>query len=176
MSAYRKQAARLTLIALAFVPAAAFAAMSTDEVLAEAAKLPPHVPGQYRTTLELLEIEGPGDAKELATLRQSMSKEELDNSKACDSPEESPASAGVELVQEILEDRCIFDQFNVVGDTVSIIAQCPADNDVSGRVKLNGRIAAESMDLLITVEQQDSDKRPMRMKMRARTERVGACA
>ncbi len=165
---------RLALIAPAFVPAAAVAAMSADQVLAEAAKLPPQVPGQYRTTLELLEIDGAGDSKELAALLRSENKEELKNSDSCENPEQA-SSAGVKLAQEILEDDCAFDQFEVEGEAVSIIAQCPANRDLPGRVKMVGRIGAESMDMLITVEQRTSDKNSMRLKMRAKSERVGAC-
>jgi len=168
--------ARLTPLALAVVPAAAFAAMSGDEVLAEAARLPRQVPGQYRTSLEMLEADGPAGAKDLAEVLRSAGNDEVENSEACADPEGADASGGTHLVREILEDGCTFDHFAVSGETVTAVAQCPPDRGLPERVKMTGRIGAERLDMLVTVDQGVPDKGTMRLKMRIRSERVGDCA
>jgi hypothetical protein len=164
------------LIALAVAPAAAFAAMSGEEVLAEAARLPPHVPGQYRTSMTLLEVDGPAETKELADLLRSDSgNEEIRNSDSCEDPQGADSSAGTELVREILADQCVFEQFTVAGEAVTAVVQCPPDGGMPGRVKMSGRIGAENLDMLVTAEQRLPDKGTMRLKMRIKSERVGEC-
>jgi hypothetical protein len=168
---------RLALFALAAVPAAAFAAMSSEQVIAEAGKLPQQAPGQYRTSLELLQLDGPAESQEFAELlRSGPANEEVENSDSCANPEAVEASAGVQLVREILADQCVFEQLSVSGDAVAAVVQCPPGQGMPGRVSMNGRIGADSLDLLVTVEQKLPDKGAMRMKMRIRSERIGDCA
>jgi hypothetical protein len=168
---------RLALLALGLVPAAAMAAMSGDEVIAEAGKLPRQVPGQYRMSMELLALDGPAEAKEIAdSLRSDAGSEEVKNSDSCDDPAAADDSAGSQLVREILADDCVFEQFTVAGEAVTAVVTCPADSDGPGRVKMSGRIGADSLDMLMTVEQRLPDKNTMRMKMRIRSERIGECA
>lgn len=166
---------RLALVALAFPPAAALASVSAEQVLAEAAELPVHVPGQYRTSLDLVEIDGSAEAKDFADLLRSEGKDELKNSDSCTDPALVGVSAGVPLVREILEDDCTFERFDVIGETVSAVVQCPAGGEQPDRVKMSGRMGAESVDLQMTVEQTLPDKTKIRMQMRIRSERVGAC-
>jgi hypothetical protein len=168
--------ARLALMALAFTPAAAIASVSADQVLAEAAKLPLHVPGQYRMSIELIEADGAAQTKVLTELMRSEGKESLQNSDSCADPSQAETSAGVHLVREILEDNCEFERFTVSGENVSAIVQCPADGGMAGRIKMNGRIGADSLDVLMTIEQTLPDKGTTRMQIRTRSERVGECA
>lgn len=168
---------RLSLLALGVVPAAAMAAMSSDQVVAEAGKLPPQVPGQYRTSLEVLEVDGPTESKEFAdALRSGADNAELRNSDSCDDPAVAGTSAGTQLVREIFEDDCEFEQFAVSGEAVTAVLQCPADRDLPGRVKMVGRIGADKLDMLMTVEQRLPDKSTVHMKMRIKSERIGECA
>ena len=166
----------LALIALAFAPAAAFAAMTADQVLGEAAKLPPKVPGQYHLTFELLEVDPAVDPAELEDALRSEDKEELKNSDSCESPDEPIVSAGVELVENVFEDGCVFDQFEVSGETVNALVQCPADQGGPERIKMVGRMGADSAEMLMTSEQSLPDKSTFRMTMRLTSQRVGECA
>jgi hypothetical protein len=168
--------ARLALIALAFAPVAAMASIPADQVLAEAAKLPAHVPGQYRMTLDLLDLDGSPQSKIFADAMRSAGKESVQNSESCTDPALAESSSGTQLVREILEDNCVFEQFAVSGETVSAVMQCPADGGFAGRVKMNGRFGAESLDVLMTMEHALPDKSTARMRIRARSERVGECA
>ena len=169
---------RLGSIATVLLPAAAMASVPADQVLEEAAKLPLHVPGQYRMSVELLEIDTEVQSKPFAEVAPLGNKGEVENSEACADPTLAETSMGVQMVQEILGDGCMFEQFRVSGENVSAVVHCPANGETVGRVKMNGRIGAEAFDLVMTIEQAFPDKSTprMRMRMRARSERVGECA
>jgi hypothetical protein len=167
---------RLAPLALAAMPAAALAALSTEEVVAEAAKLPRVTPGLYRMTLEMLEIDAPSASKEEAKgLRLVMGKNGEEAKESCVTPEDAAIAPGDELVREILADRCTFDHLRVSGETISAIVQCPAGDDLPSRVKMSGRVGAEGMQLMLTVEQKPAGQEPIRISMRVSTERLGDC-
>ena len=165
---------RLAPLALAALPAAALAALSAEEVVAEAGKLPRVTPGLYRTTLEVLEVDAPSASKEEAeSLQSAMGSKGEAAEEACVTPEDAAIAPGDELVGEILADRCTFDHIRVSGEAISAIVQCPAGADLPSRVKMNGRVGAEGMQLMLTVEQELAGQEPIRISMRVSTERLG---
>ncbi|HEU4651148.1 MAG TPA: DUF3617 family protein [Croceibacterium sp.] len=173
-----RRLAALVPLALVVAPAATLAAMSSDEVIAEAAKLPQQTPGQYRTSLELLSADGPADVKEFA---QELRAGKAESSESCVMPDESDAPVTPNLtvpqmVQEILADGCTFEQFAVSGEALTAVVQCPPGRDLPARVKINGRVGSDSANLLLMVEQKAADQGTFRLKMRISSERIGECA
>ena len=151
--------------------------LSADEVAAEAGSLVQPRPGQYRTSLELLEFEAPGlpaGAKE--QMQQIFASGLSEGNTFCMTPEDASKNGPEEMVKNLAESDCEMSSFNVSGNTVVADMQCAGEGGKTNRVLMEGQMTAEGSTMTMSMNQEMPGMGAVDMKMRVTSERIGECA
>ena len=151
--------------------------VSADEVAAESASLAQPRPGQYRTSLELLEFDAPGlpaGAKE--RMQQIFASGLAEGNTFCMTPEDAAENGPEEMVKSLAESDCEMSSFNVSGNTVVADMQCQGEGGKTNRVLMEGQMTAESSTMTMATNQEIPGMGAVDMKMRVTSERIGECA
>jgi hypothetical protein len=158
--------ARLVPLALATLPAVAMSQASESQPVASQPRA-----GQYRTALELIEFDVPGDAAGQA--REAFVEELASGNDFClgrgaDEPLDR------QLLEQIAEGECSFGTFDRTGAAVKAVMLCTRDTTVGSQVTMNGQVWTENADLDMILEQ-EFGANLTRIRVRARPARVGDC-
>lgn len=151
-------------------------AVSGDELAAEAANLVQPRPGQYRTTLELVEFDAPGlpeSAKQ--QMQQIFASGLAEGNTFCMSQADVDANGPEQMVKNLAEADCTMNAFDVSGNTVTADMQCPGEGGGTRTVKMNGQMAAESSNMTMEMAQDIPQMGATRMTVSVSSERVGDC-
>src|SRR5690554_1999744 len=146
-----------------------------DDAAAEAANLIQPRPGQYRSSIELLEFEVPGmpeGAKQ--QMQQIFASGLAEGNSFCMTEEDAARNGPEEMVKNLAEGDCTMNAFNVSGATVSADMQCAADG-IASTVRMDGTMAAESSAMTMDMTQSIPNVGETRMKMRVTSQRIGDC-
>lgn len=157
--------------------AAMTGADAADAVTAEAANIVQPRPGQYQTSLELIEFDVPGmpdDAK--AQMRAMVGGELTQGNNFCLTPEEAEANGPKRMAENLAESNCTFNKFNVSGGNLVADMQCKGEDGMVSHVLMDGQMTSESSTMLMTMEQEIANMGKTRMKMRVTSKRTGDCA
>lgn len=152
-------------------------ALTAEQVAAEAAGLVQPRPGQYRTSLELLEFSAPGlpdSAKE--QMQQVFASGLAEGNTFCMTDEDAAANGPEEMVKNLAESDCEMKSFNVSGNSVTAEMQCPQEGGNQSTVRMDGTMTAESSSMAMDMTQQIAGMGDVQMKMRVNSERIGDCS
>ena len=148
-----------------------------EEVAAEAADLVQPEPGQYRTTLELMEFDAPGvpdSAKE--QMQQIFASGLAEGNTFCMTPADVAGNGAEQMVKNLAEGDCTMNSFNVSGNTVAADMQCPGQGGGSSKVRMDGEMNAQSSTMVMEMEQDIPNVGATKMKMKVSSQRIGECA
>jgi hypothetical protein len=152
-------------------------AISGEEVAAAVEDVVQPQPGQYRTTVEVLEFDVPGLTDQMKGQMQSMmSAGFAQGDTFCLTPEEAAGNGPQEMVENMAKSDCSFNKFDVSGGTISADMQCTGENGASSHMLMDGRMTETSSDMTMTMDQEMQGMGQMHMKMRVTSERTGDCA
>ncbi len=152
-------------------------AVSNEAAAAAAEGMIQPLPGQYRTSLELLEFDIPGMTDPMkAQMRSIVGGEFAKGNTYCLTPEEAAANGSRRMAENMAEGNCSFNKFAVSGGTLSADMQCTGADGLTSHVLMDGLMTQTSSDMTMTMDQQMEGVGQVRMKMRAKTERTGDCA
>jgi len=150
--------------------------LSAEEVAAEAEGMVQPRPGQYRTTLELVEFDAPGmpdSAKQ--QLQQAFESGLAEGNTFCMTEAEAAENGPREIVENLAESDCEMKTFQVSGGSVVAEMQCASQGGGSQTVKMEGQMTAESSTMTMDMSQEMAGMGAMNMKMRVNSERIGDC-
>jgi hypothetical protein len=152
-------------------------AISTDEAVAEAAGAIQPQPGQYRTSIEVLELEIPGMPEEM----QRQMRTQMGNAMGgegltyCLTPEDAAANGAEEMAKNMAAADCTIARFDVSGGTISSEMQCKDASGGTSKVAMEGQMSATGSTMTMTNDIALPDGNRMRSKSRVTAERIGDC-
>ncbi len=136
-------------------------------------------PGEYTTTVELVEfeLEGASDEEE-QMMRGMMEAGAAQTQTTCITEEQ--ANAGFQEMLTAMQDnaeQCTFSNFAVEGDTLDATMNCDDGAGSTGTIQFGGTISETSQNMTVTMDMANGTAgQSMRMVMRNQTERVGECS
>jgi hypothetical protein len=151
-------------------------AISGVEVAAEAEGMVQPKPGQYRTTLELIEFNAPGvpdSARE--QMQQAFASGLAEGNTFCMTEAEAAENGPRQMVENLAESDCEMSSFNVSGNTVVAEMQCAGPGGGKNTVKMEGEMTAESSTMTMDLAQDLGAVGNVAMKMRVASQRTGDC-
>lgn len=151
---------------------------TVEEVAAEMEKLPSQLPGLYRITSQVLEVDVSDLAPEQAELMKQKSDVKPDVNEQCVTQEE--ADKGVQdIVKGISEasgaGNCNFAKFAVDGSKLDSQMTCEGPMGTGGDVAIAGTIEETGLDLVMDMKIDASVMGNIGMKMKITSERIGDC-
>lgn len=151
--------------------------LSGEEVAAEAEGMVKPQPGQYRTTLELIDFEAPGmpdAAKE--QMRQAFASGLAEGNTFCMTEADAAQNGPRQMVENLAESDCEMKTFNVSGSSVVAEMQCAGQGGGSNTIKMEGEMTAQSSNMTMDMAQDMPGTGSLTMKMRVKSQRIGECA
>jgi len=151
--------------------------VSADEAAAEAEGLIQPKPGQYSTSLELLEFEAPNMPPEAKQqMQQIFSSGLAEGNSFCLTEEDAAQNGPEEMVKNLAEGDCTMNSFNVSGQTIVADMQCPGEGGGTRSVRMEGQMGAEGSTMTMSMSQDVPNIGETSMKIRVTSERTGDCA
>jgi hypothetical protein len=151
--------------------------ISADELAAETEDMVQPLPGQYRTTAELIEFDVPGMPEEQQNMfRSMMAQGAAQAATTCLTPEDAEKNGAQEMVENLAEGDCTVRSFNVSGGTIVAEMQCAGAGGPAGTVKMEGTMEAEKSTMTMEFDQSLGGDTRAHIKMRMNSERTGDCA
>lgn len=151
--------------------------LTPEQVADEAGDLVAPKPGQYRTTLELLEFDAPGMPDSVKQQMQQVFASGLAEGNTFCMTEEDAAKNGPEqMVKNLAESDCEVGKFNVSGSQVVAEMQCAGEGGATNTVRMEGQMTAESSRMTMDMKQELPNVGGVNMKMRVTSNRIGDCA
>ena len=152
-------------------------AVSGEEVAAEASGMIQPRPGQYSTSLELLEFDAPGmpdGAKE--QMQQIFASGLAEGNTFCMTEEDAARNGPEEMVKNLAESDCTMNSFDVSGNNVTADMQCAGEGGATSTVKMAGTMTAENSTMTMDMSQDVPNVGATKMKMRVSSQRIGECS
>lgn len=177
-----------TLVAIPALTAAALALAACDsasgpkteaQVKAEVAGMVKPRPGQYETTVKVLNFEIPGVPKEQAEQFKAMFASTGQSAGFCLTREESEAGYK-DFTKKLAQGDCTYDRFEASGGTLDAKLTCKTGKEMTAVIEMTGKMTAESSEMRMKMEQTGagplSAKGTVKMDMEMNSKRVGDCA
>lgn len=154
---------------------------TADEVVAEAGTLERQRPGQYETTVEVVEFSIPGlPAQQAEQIKSMMGGVSGQASKFCLT--EADANKGFEepirkMTEGTGQMKCEFAEFDVDGGKIDADLTCTGPQGMTAEIALDGTAAAEASSMHMTMVQKTAmiPGGEMRMEMKMNSRRIGDC-
>lgn len=150
--------------------------LTAADVAAEAATAVKPQPGQYTSTVELLEFDVPGLTADMKAQMKTMAEGGLaeGNSFCMTQADADPKK----MLENIAESECTFSQFDVNGGTVKADMVCKGEGEggAQARVQMDGNMTADSSVMTMTMAQSMGNMGEVNMKMRVTSKRTGECS
>ncbi|MGB7373980.1 DUF3617 domain-containing protein [Pontixanthobacter sp.] len=151
---------------------------TVEQVAAEMQKLPPQMPGLYRITSEIIEIDVAELSPEQAELMRQKSDVKPDVNEQCVTQEEADKSVQ-DIVKGISEasgaGNCSFAKFAVTGTRLDSQMTCTGPMGTGGDVAIAGVVEETGLDLIMDMTIDASVMGEIGMKMKITSERIGDC-
>lgn len=171
-------AALLVLAACSSSEDAAEAGGSEAEEMAAAAEDgPTPQAGQYRTTMELLDIAVPNAPPEMAqALQQGFGAGAQQANTYCVTAEQAAQSTSrEEMLKNLADSNCTVDEFNQAGGQINALLSCSGDGMMNGQVTLTGTMTETGSNMEMSFKMQVPQAGEATMRMRMVSERIGDC-
>ncbi|MEP2234810.1 MAG: DUF3617 domain-containing protein [Alteripontixanthobacter sp.] len=154
---------------------------SIDEVIEAASGMTQPLPGQYRSTTEMVSLEIPGAPEGMAErMKGMMGGQFTQTTTSCLTEEE--ASQGFEQQFRQLGEgmngmKCDFDKFDVDGDDVDARMTCSGPQNLTATMEMEGTTGAErqTVDMNMQMRTSQIPGGEMNVALKVLTERVGDC-
>jgi hypothetical protein len=155
--------------------------VSSDRVIAEAGELAQPQPGQYETSVKMLDFSIPGiPAEQAEKLKGMMGNVGDQTTSFCLTPEE--ANKGFEeSVRKMGQGqgglKCDFNKFDVEGAKIAAEMTCSGAQGMTSEMTIDGTATAQSTSLHMAIRQKAAmiPGGEMRMEMQMDSRRTGEC-
>ncbi len=152
--------------------------VAVNDIVAEAQKLNKPMPGQYRSTAKLLEIDVPGMPDSVVEqVKKQMAKAQSQTSEQCLTSAE--VDDGWEDMVKNMNNAtegadCQFDKFKVDDGNLDAQMTCSAAAGIAAKIAMTGTMEPEKQVMTMVVSQSGGPSN-MNMKLEVTNERVGNC-
>ena len=151
--------------------------VSAEEAAAEAEGMVQPLPGQYRSSIELLEFDVPGMPESVKQQMQQIAVGGLaEGNTFCMTKEQAAENGAEQMVKQLTESDCTVESFNVSGGSVVADMQCAGEGGGTGKVHMEGDMTAQGSVMTMDMEQEVPNVGQTRMKMKITSQRIGDCA
>lgn len=138
-------------------------------------------PGEYRTTMELLDFQMPdipGMTEQMKQqMRATMGASLTQSHDFCLTPDEAAANGPRQMAEKLAKSNCTMEQFDIKGSAIVAEMLCPGANGAgSSRMRMEGEMSAEGSVMTMAMDQDMPGRGPMQMKMKVTSERTGECS
>lgn len=141
----------------------------------ELADSPQPLPGQYRTTTELLEFNVPGMPENARAMVQAqMAESDADVTTSCLTPEQA-ANSQEEMLKNMTQGSCTVSRFDVSGGTIDAAMSCPAGDAMTGDVTVTGTMGENGSDMEMSFTTTMPEVGEATFRMHVVSERIGDC-
>lgn len=149
-----------------------------EEMAAAAEDGPTPQAGQYRTTMELLDIAVPNAPPEMANmLRQGFGEGAQQANTYCVTAEQAAQSTSrEEMLKNLADSNCTVDEFNQSGGQINALLSCSGDGMMNGQVTLAGTMTETGSNMEMSFKMQIPQAGEATMRMRMVSERIGDCS
>jgi Protein of unknown function (DUF3617) len=149
-----------------------------EEMAAAAEDGPTPQAGQYRTTMELLEISVPDAPPEMAqALQQGFGQGAQEANTYCVTPEQAAQSTSrEEVLKNLADSNCTVDRYDQSGGRIDAALTCAGDGMMSGEVLLTGTMTETGSDMEMSFKMQVPQAGEATMRMHMVSERIGDCS
>lgn len=177
----RQILATTALIALAGCGDAKKEQVTADEVLAEAGELEKPRPGQYQTTVELVDFSVPGMPAAQAEQMKSMMGNVSANASGYCLTDQEAGKGFEESIRKMTEGsggmKCEFDDFKVDGGKIAAALTCKGPQGMSADIALDGTASADASAMRMKMVQKAAmiPGGAVNMEMKMESKRVGDC-
>lgn len=151
--------------------------LSEGEVAEAAEGMPKPLPGQYRTSAELVEFDIPGlpdEAKQ--QMQTAMAGGLAQANTTCLTKEQADKNGAEQMVKGLAEGNCTMQKFDVSGNSIVAEMQCAGEGGPQGQVRMEGQMAADSSNMTMEFDQELGGGQKAHIKMRMNSQRIGDCA
>lgn len=149
--------------------------ITMDEAAAKSDEMVKPDPGQYRNTVELVNLELPGAPKEVQDMMKQMMGGEPKVSEYCLTKEEADKGFEEMAKQSQDNDDCTFEKFEAEGGKIDAVMNCTANGQGTAKMTLNGVGTRTSSQMTMTIDATAPDGKAMKMTMKSNQERIGDC-
>lgn len=152
--------------------------VSNEAVASRAESMVQPRPGEYRTTVELLEFYMPGMSDAVQQqMRSAMGASLTQSRDFCLTPEEAEANGPQNMAKNLAQSNCTMDKFHVSGNTIAADMSCKgSDGAGAGKMRMEGQMSAEGSVMTMAMDQEMPGAGTMHMKMKVTSERTGDCS
>jgi hypothetical protein len=151
--------------------------LSMEDVKQEAAKVHGPKPGQYRSSVKVLEFDIPGLPPQAADqMKQMMSGQKSQAHEYCLT--EADTKGGYEeMVKKGQQGNCTFDRFDATASTIDAAMTCKLEQGMVSNVTMKGTTRDDGMAMDMDMVQNDANipGGKMRMKLQMTSQRIGDC-
>lgn len=148
-------------------------AISAAEVAAEAGNAVKPQPGQYTSTVELLEFEVPGAPANMnEQLKAAFAGGASQGNSFCMTEADSDPK---KMLENMAESDCTFSQFDVTSGTIKAVMACQTPQGPA-QVQMDGTMTSDSSTMTMAMTQAVAGAGEVRMKMRVASKRTGECS
>ncbi|MGH6787279.1 MAG: DUF3617 domain-containing protein [Novosphingobium sp.] len=148
------------------------------QVKAEVAGMVKPRPGQYETTVKVINFEIPGVPKEQSEKFKAMFASTGQSQGFCVTKEESEAGYK-DFTKKLAQGNCTYDRFEASGGSLDAKLTCKTGQDMTAVIEMTGKMTEESSDMHMKMEQTGagplSAKGAVKMEMEMSSKRVGDC-
>lgn len=149
-------------------------AMSQREVAAAADAAVRPEPGQYRTTVELIDLEMPSiPGVDMADVRSTMESSMQRANLSCITAEDAERGYR-EMLRQSQQGACEFERFSADGGRLDAAMTCQGEG-AQGRMTMTGTATPTSSNVTMNMQSEIAQLGDMAITMRVRSERVGDC-
>ncbi|WP_432200015.1 DUF3617 domain-containing protein [Erythrobacter sp. W53] len=147
--------------------------VSQEEMAAAAQDAIKPEPGQYRSTVKMVEVDIPGAPPEAVEMMQSGMGEQTQES--C-MTEEDAAKGFEEMAKGTQNGDCTTNKFVVNGGDIDAEMTCAVPGQGEMKMTMDGSGTSTSMDMTMTMEGEIPGMGDARMVMNVQSERIGDCS
>lgn len=133
-------------------------------------------PGQYRATVEFVDVEVPNAPQQVQDMMRSMFDRGPQSHEYCLTKEE--AEKGFEEMTRQAQEGdsdCSFEKFDASGGSIDAIMNCNAGEDGTARMTITGTGTETSSEMRMRMEAQGPGGQSMTLTMNSKQERIGDC-
>lgn len=149
--------------------------ISLDEAAVQSDGMIKPEPGQYRSTVELTDLQMPGAPPEAQEMMRAMMASGQQESSFCLTPEQADRGFEEMLRQSQEDQDCSFEKFEASGGSIDAVMTCRGGGQGSGRMAIQGTGTSTSSRMTMTMDAEGPGGQSMTMTMETEQERIGDC-
>lgn len=150
--------------------------ISMEEAAAKSEDLVKPEPGQYRATVEMVDLQMPDAPKEVQDAMKAAMNQGPQTNEYCLTKEEADKGFEEMIKESQAQDNCTFEKFDADGGNIDAVMVCETPGQPTARMTMKGVGTSTTSKMDMTMDVTGPDGKAMKMVMKSSQERIGDCA